>query len=59
MFIVSQPFLRQYFYHKKVKCGNLQVIKLCKFLLQSTEITFIGSIDPHSIFFVGITKGKI
>ena len=23
------------------------------------RITFIGSIDPHSIYFVGITKGKM
>ena len=30
--------------------------KMWKFLLQSREITFIGSIEPHSIYFVGITK---
>ena len=33
--------------------------EMWKFLLQSTEITFIGSIDPHSIYFVGITRGKM
>ena len=44
---------------QKVKCENLLVIKLYKFLLQFTIITFIGSIDPHIIFFVGTTKGKM
>ena len=38
---------------------EIYVIKLCKFLLQSTEITFIGSIDPNSIYVVFITKGKM
>ena len=31
----------------------------CTFLSQSTEISFTGSKDPHSIFFVVITKGKM
>ena len=32
---------------------------MIKFLLQSTEITSTGSIDPHSIYVVFITKGKM